>query len=155
MDVFRSLPLRTRGFQTWLLFLSDVFYIYPSAIKAEGVNQREDFVHRVQRESVLYTEPWQGMTSIWSATQFVLKQGEGKQATCGEHSPEGIGSWAGAGSLGLFWGPISEHCRGGCNTWGIHTMFQCLGMPQGAVKSVYEHSLESHYSCKWTNQLVQ
>ena len=69
-----------------------MFYIYPSGIKAEGVKQREDFIRRVQeRVSILYTEPWQGTTSICSAKQFVPKQGEGRQAACREHSPGGIG----------------------------------------------------------------
>lgn len=44
---------------------------------------------------ILYTEPWQGMTSTWSAKEFVPRQGGGGQAACQECSPECVGSWLG------------------------------------------------------------
>ena len=77
-----------------------MFYKYSSGIKAEGVNQREDFVYGVQEriESVLHTELWQGMIGRWSANQFVPKQGEGRQTASGKCFPE---DWL----LGQGWQP--------------------------------------------------
>lgn len=53
MNVFRSLPLQTFRISKLSTFLK-LCFIYSSGIKAKWVNQRGDFVHRVQERVSLY-----------------------------------------------------------------------------------------------------
>lgn len=123
MHIFKWLTLQPWGFQPWLLCLSDVVSVYPSGVKAEGVD-KGGFCTQGEGEGMYYMHIPVRECPACGLLNSLCPSREGTPAW-EECSPEiwvsglGLAAWASAADLFL------RSCRGSCSISDIH-VFLCV-----------------------------